>query len=35
VCVKWRDRDGDEHMKEFETSTGWHDYSLGTELKEG
>ena len=35
VCVKWRDRNGDEHMKEFETSTGWHDYTLGTELEEG
>jgi hypothetical protein len=35
VCVKWRDRDGETHMKEFETSTGWHDYRLGTELKEG
>jgi enediyne biosynthesis protein E4 len=35
VCVKWRDRGGDTHMKEFVTSTGWHDYKLGTELKKG
>lgn len=34
VELKWRDRSGEAHAQTLELSTGWHDFQLGSQVRE-